>query len=385
MRLENRGSNSVPQYDGKTAEPLLATLGSRNFEINESRLPWYNCRKRADPINIKYDSNAMLALKFAISVLRIRGSEHCTSTSNANLSFWLIHAMKNLDGSLRTEEWRLEWEQVLAANLLAWVTYSTYVEEAQTSRLFQISFAAISFSLNFCLPFPDLVAVQSHDWEVYAPFVLDCANAWIIRNGEIVPRWTTFAQRVRYFDQFRGTDKNEVWFSSNLEAANSTLGNLMEVSLFWVYRLARQEASGNFAREKVGEVIQYIRSELGDSGLHTALSNLYQSSQGPKTNHTTVEGQLITRLFHRLRCVLFLHGILSADSISDGVRDRDVLFIAQKITYFCWRQVIRRSGPLEDYFKQSWHNFSYLMVGGIGLTDECPEKSTIPAMLISHI
>jgi len=104
------------------------------------------CRQREDPMNIKYDSNALLALKFAISVLRIRSSERCTSTCSGNLSFWLTHAMKNLDGSLRTEEWRLEWEQVLAANLLAWVTYSTYVEEAQTSRFFQISFAAISFS-----------------------------------------------------------------------------------------------------------------------------------------------------------------------------------------------------------------------------------------------
>jgi len=87
---------------------------------------------------------------------------------------------------------------------------------------------------------------------------------------------------------------------------------------------------------------------------------------------------MITRIFHRLRCVLFLHEVLSADSIWAGVHSQDAIIIAQKVTYFCWRQVICHDGPIEDYFRQSWHNFSYLLLGGIGLTEGCPHKGTYP-------
>ena len=152
----------------------------------------------------------------------------------------------------------------------------------------------------------------------------------------------------------------------------------MELSLGWVCRFAKTELVSELDRGKVGEVLQYVRSELGDRDLHAALQRLYQSFQGESTNHLTVEGQWITRLFHRLRCVLFLHSVLSAESIYDGIRNADSRIIAKKIIYFCGKQVIRRGGPIEDYFLLSWHNFSYLMLGGMGLSDDCPQESTSP-------
>jgi len=205
---------------------------------------------------------------------------------------------------------------------------------------------------------------------MYAPFVLDCVNAWITRNGDIPPRLTKFSQRVTYFDKVLASQYPGAWHTSILEATNCTLGNLMEVALGWTWRFANMEAIGNVDREKVEQVLLYIKSELGDADLHAALQQLYQAFQGQQTNHTTVEGQLVTRLFHRLRCVLLLHSVLSANSIAAGMQHPDSVLIAKKIVYFCGKQVIRRGGPIEDYLLLTWHNFSYLMIGGIGLPSD---------------
>lgn len=137
--------------------------------------------------------------------------------------------------------------------------------------------------------------------------------------------------------------------------------------------MAKKESHFDFSREGVAEILQYVRSELGDFDLHRALHHLYLSHQRRNTDHTKVVGQLITRLFHRLRCVLFLHTVLSQESVYIGVRSSDALIIARKVVAFCGKQVIRRGGLIEDYFLQSWHNFSYLMIGGIGLTNDCPQ------------
>jgi len=144
-------------------------------------------------------------------------------------------------------------------------------QEVKTSYYFNVS---LSYCLNTGLSF------HSKDWMVHAPFILDCGNAWIVRHGKIVPRWTTFSQRVQYFDQFRATgEAGGIWLAGDLEAANSTLGNLMEVSLTWALRFAQEEANVNFSRANATEVLVYIRSELGDLDLHTALTSLYRSSQ----------------------------------------------------------------------------------------------------------
>ena len=48
----------------------------------------------------------------------------------------------------------------------------------------------------------------------------------------------------------------------------------------------------------------------------------------------------------------------------------DAVIIAKKIVYFRSKRVIRRGGRTDDSFFLSWHNFSYLMLGGIGLQAE---------------
>jgi hypothetical protein len=350
--------------DLKTLAPMLTT-------VDDAKSMW---SRNPNP--------AESAVRRAISALGLRGCQRCIR-DNPGVNFHnreLTRAIDDLQRSLHLgPAVRIMdlWHQALAAHLVAWLLYSTYIKETNTSVCFKMSFAALSYMVNVGR-FPDPRTVWiARDPQVYTPFILDCANAWIIRNGEIVPRWTTFAQRVRYFDQFRAI-ADSAWYSSDLEAANSTLGNLMELGLHWLHFFAKQEAEFNFSREKIDDVLQYMRSELGDVGLQHALSALYRSSQGPNRDHSTVQGQWITRLFHRVRCVLFIHQALSADSIYLGVRDRDALTIAQKVTYHCLRQVIRRDGPIEDYFRLSWHNFSYLMLGGIGLTDDCPRRSMAP-------
>jgi hypothetical protein len=258
---------------------------------------------------------------------------------------------------------------VISSNLLAWLCYSGFgTEEGDTSYYFRLAYS-LSRAPRYLF--------ESTDYILTSYFTCDCANAWLTRNGEIPPRLTTFDQRVQYFDSFIPSLLARVAgepFPNLLEAANSTLGNLMEVALGWACRFSKSEFAGGVDGVKLDQVLLYIRSELGDRDLHAALQTLYQSFQGPNTNHTTVEGQLITRLFHRLRSVLFLHAVLSARSITEGFQHPDVAVIAKKIVFFCHKQVIRRGGPIEDYFLLSWHNFSYLLLGGTGLRNgDCPQ------------
>jgi len=269
-------------------------------------------------------------------------------------------------------------DSVIASNLLAWVTYSANVAESNTSYYFSLSYAQVR------LPPWDLtrkpssqrLVYETNDertrYNLYALFALDCANAWLIRNRTCPPRTTTFTQREHYFTHFEKLTSRE-WHSGTLEAANATLGNLFEVSLTAVLRFAKKESNLNFSRKGADKILQYIRSELGDADLNRALKELYRSHQGKNTDHTTVVGQWLTRIFHRLRCVLLLHAILSQESVYIGAQAPDAINIATKIVCFCGRQVIRRGGPIEDYFLQSWHNFSYLMLGAMGLPDDCPQ------------
>jgi len=274
---------------------------------------------------------------------------------------------------------------LMGSTLLGWVTYSANVSEVSTASYFKLSYAQVIAQLaldSLERKFDPLFRPQDL-YHVCASFALDCANAWLVRNGSIPDRTTTFAQRVSYFAHFEQLS-SRAWHSSNLEAANATLGNLFEVSLTSALRFTRNEINSDFSKEGLDNVLLYIRAELGDVDLHRALRDLYRSHQGNNTNHTTVVGQLITRIFHRLRCVLLLHAILSQASVFAGVQCPDALIIAQKIVCFCAKQVIRHGDPIEDYFLQSWHNFSYLMLGGMGLTDDCPQASMNSLPLLSN-
>lgn len=261
---------------------------------------------------------------------------------------------------------------VFASHLLAWVAYSTCSQELFAHIHFQGSLAFLSFLTNESRErannplHPALL--------LYGPFILDCASAWTARNGALPIRTTTFDQRVKYFDDLRSQNNAGFWHTGILEAANSTLGNLMEISLTTINNLVKKEEQLDFSRQEVDHALQYIRAELGDSDLHAALEAIYRSFQGSQTNHSTVEGQLITRLFHRLRCILLLHTILEANSIQEGIDLPNAKYVARAIVNFCRHQAIRRGGPIEDYYLISWHNYVHLLLGGMALqATEHPE------------
>jgi hypothetical protein len=285
-------------------------------------------------------------------------------------SIYGAKAVRKLNGNVNTGV-SMEYPFAFASNLLGWVAYSTCSQEVEAHIHFKGSLAIL-------MSLVDRVTNRRPLEEqliTFGPFIIDCANAWAVRHGIVPQRSTTFAQRVNYFDALSSTTNSNVWYSGTLEAANSTLGNLFEVALTSVYQLARQESVFDYTRPAINDVLQYVRAELGDPDLHKALQTLYQNFQGLSTNHTTVDGQLTTRLFHRLRCVLLLHTILEAPSIHDGVTCAKSNFLARKVISFCHNQAIRRGGPIEDYYLISWHNFTHLVLGGMALSRrETPER-----------
>jgi hypothetical protein len=154
----------------------------------------------------------------------------------------------------------------------------------------------------------------------------------------------------------------------------------MEVSLRTINELVCNVQAGQSGAIANTDLVQYIRAELGDADLHGGLLTIYNNFQGSLTNHTTVEGQLISRLFHRLRCVLLILAILEAPDIQSGIASPKARVLGRTIISFCQKQLIGRDGPIEDYFLLSWHNFSILLLGGLALTtEEYPECKRFPS------
>ena len=289
-----------------------------------------------------------------------------------SMSYYSSRAVRYLNIWIRSG--RCHELEAFAANLLGWVAYSVCSQEIDSQVHFKGSLAILISLLDRASPSEPV----SSGLMLYGPFIIDCANAWAVRNGVVPRRSTNFLQRVRYFDDLSRGPKSGIWYSGILEAANSTLGNLLEISLTCSCQLARRGVDYNFTRDPLNETLQYIRAELGDVDFHAALRAIHASFQGANTNHTTVEGQLITRLFHRLRAVLLLHSILDNDTIQKGVvSERSVMFGTGLISA-CRNQAIRRDGPIDDYYLISWHNYSLLLLGGMTLsTEESPERKLV--------
>jgi hypothetical protein len=256
---------------------------------------------------------------------------------------------------------------VFAASLLGWLAYSSCSKTIDAPLHFKGSYAILDLLLNHKLrrqlPHKELLLI-------FGPFVLDCAIAWSVRAGVIPCRNTNFSQRAEYFDHFSKVGNSGTWYSGILEAANSTLGNVLEVALNCVCQTITKEIALDFNRESVDQALLYIRSELGDVDLQNALWQLYESFQEGNTDHSTVEGQLITRIFHRMRIVLLLESVLEAPSIENGVLDAKTNAIARTVILFCRQQTSERDPNriIEDYFLMSWHNFSHLLLGGMSLS-----------------
>jgi hypothetical protein len=290
------------------------------------------------------------------------------------LSLYVGNAVYYLNSAI--ELGVVDTQSIFTSHLLAWIAYSTCSQEIFAHVHFKGSLAFLSFVMDKlqsrAKPLPEILII-------YGPFIIDCANAWTTRHGTIPRRYTNFSQRVKYFDDLRSSDQSDSWHPGLLEAANSTLGNLMEVALTWTYNIAMREATFNFSRDNVHDILQYIRSELGDIDLRSGLSKLYRAFQGTHTNHTTVEGQLITRVFHRLRCILLLLTLLEADSIEGGISTSKANFIAKSAVCYCRTQAIEHEDPIEDHYLTSWHNFSHLLIGGVALpVQECSECKSHP-------
>jgi len=263
---------------------------------------------------------------------------------------------------------------VFASNLMGWVSYSTCSEEFGSRAHFKGSVAMLSCLLDLASP----TNAVSSNIMVFGPFIFDCANAWAVRNGGVPHRSTSFEQRVAYFDELSTGPKADTWYSGILEAANSTIGNLLEISLSCVCQLARRETELDIARDPVNDVLQYVRAELGDSDFHAALLRIHSSFQGENKDHGTVEGQLITRLFHRLRAVLVLHSILDSDSILEGIASERSIMFGIGLIDACRTHAIRRDGPIEDYYLISWHNYSLLLLGGMTLSQQnSPDRKSL--------
>lgn len=338
--------------------PSLASAVMRHESPLWSLIEHFNIDTQSEPF--WYSDTECLGW----AVLAWRSRQCAPSECKKQLSDYLGAAVKSLNTAIGYVH--IFDKSVFASNLIAWVAYSSCADKIDPHAHFKHSLAILNFLSE---------QTKTRNLEIFGPFIIDCANAWTIRNGAIPLKCTTFRQRTEYFDHLRVADAADTWYSGILEAANSTLGNLLEVSLTSVCEIITKEVEYDFTRDTVKDVLQYIRAELGDVDLHQALTTLNQFFQGSQTNHASVEGQLITRIFHRLRCVLLLQSVLEAPTVETGVRSPKARFIAEKIIIFCRKRAIDRDGPIEDYYLISWHNFSHLLLGGMGLLpQESPER-----------
>jgi len=272
---------------------------------------------------------------------------------------------------------------VFASNLLGWVIYSTCTEEFDPRIHFKGRVNMLSCFLNQNMEMTFSYPYQKN-LMVFGPFIIDCANAWHVRNGMVPHRSTTFSQRVAYFNDL-ARSKPGMWHAGIVEAANTTLGNLVEIALSRSSQIARREMEPGLPRDPIHDVLDYLRQELGDSDFHEALLTIHRSFEGPSQDHSTVQGQLITRLFHRLRAVLLLHSVLDADSIREGIAAERSIMFGTGLIRACQTHAIRRDGPIEDYYLISWHNYSLLLLGGMTLSFETSADRTHLLRLVSNV
>jgi hypothetical protein len=265
--------------------------------------------------------------------------------------------------------------EIFASNLLGWVIYSTCTEQFDTRIHFKGSVNMLSCVLNIIME-RSFSTPSEKNLMAFGPFIIDCANAWQVRNGMVPHRSTTFKQRVAYFNDLATSSKPGMWHAGIVEAANTTLGNLLEIALSRTSQIARREMEPGSPRDPIHDVLDYLRQELGDTDFHEALLTIHRSFEGPSQDHSTVQGQLITRLFHRLRAVLLLHSILDADSIREGIATERSVMFGTGLIRACQTHAIRRDGPIEDYYLISWHNYSLLLLGGMTLSFETSADCT---------
>ena len=287
-------------------------------------------------------------------------------------------------------KWRtslsLNHDDVFASNLLGWTAYCTSSEELTGQATLHGHFSGSVAILLFLYENTQMnYFLDREKLNEFGPFIIDCANAWNVRNGRLPSLGTTFSQRVKYFEGLAhvGTECNAL-YQGTLEAANATLGTLLEVSQSCTIGLANGDIF--YTTETVDYILRYLRAELGDVDLHLALQEIRQNIEGDKRDHSTVQGQLCTRLFHRLTAIMLLLSVLEEQSISEGFATPKARYLADMLVSGCQFHALRRGGPIEDYYMISWHNFSLLLLGGLALNlEEYPERIALDLRMLTTI
>jgi len=150
------------------------------------------------------------------------------------VSRYILKASRRIAHDIR--HGRFFSKTVFASNLLGWIIYSTCTEEFDARIHFKGSVNMLGCLLNEFVELTYSTPSQK-SLMVFGPFIIDCANAWQVRNGMIPHRSTTFKQRVVYFDDLATSSKSKpgMWHAGIVEAANTTLGNLLETALSRTY------------------------------------------------------------------------------------------------------------------------------------------------------
>jgi hypothetical protein len=267
----------------------------------------------------------------------------------------------------------LDEGDIFAANVLAWVAYSTHSDLVEVGIHMNGSMQMLKnlwiLSRNGQKPLSDAL-------KVFGSFIIDCASSWSAKNGAIPRRMTTFQQRVKYFDQLSRLVSGLGIRSAVREALHSTLGNLLELLLSGLSTAALHENAGDFSnRLEKNSILQYVEAEMGDVELYRALVSTKRAFQNTH-DHKSVDEQWTLRLFHRLRCILLLHSILRSPTLSEGIDSVNTTVVAKSLISLLKSQSIPRGAPIQDYYLISWHNYSHLLLGGMALSNGgCPERN----------
>ena len=336
---------------------------------------WSKARTFTPSFPSSASDDANECLQYVVAALRNRRKDGVEYTQRA--SAYEGYAISQLNGAI--SESREREPHVYVANLLGWLAYTSCSSTIHAPAHFKGSYAILDFLLNPGVHLRRRLP-EKRSLFIFGPFIIDCAVAWSVRAGVVPSRNTSFIQRTVYFDQFGGSNDAGSWYSGILEATNSTLGNVLEVALNTVCQTIAKEIVSDFNRDTVDQALLYIRSELGDLDFQNALGQLHESFQEDKTDHSTVEGQLITRIFHRIRVVFLLEAVLEAQSVEIGVLDAKTNAIARSVISFCRKQTSDRNADriIEDYFLMSWHNFSHLLLGGMSLSPvDTPDRNRL--------
>ena len=225
MKLSSQGSNQAGFYTFKAEEHNLLQIATSNREETPIG-SLFNCLPLLQlPFgeSCYWRSTGSYILECVLSAWSVRQAD--AITLKERLPDLVAQSVQGLAHRVKYNSARLSIRDVFAANLLGWVVYSTCSQGAEAHIHFNGSMGMLTFVME------KDGSKRNPQLATFGPFLIDCANAWATRNGGIPQRLTIFQQRVKYFDELFGNDNSGLWYSGTLEAANATLGNLMEITL----------------------------------------------------------------------------------------------------------------------------------------------------------